>query len=98
VVAFEIEPAARRAAEELAQLNGVETRVELRGHRRPDDLASLTAEGVSLIVCDCEGNEAVLLDPAAVPGLVRSYILVETHDFVIRGITYDLSRRFKLTR
>jgi hypothetical protein len=41
-----------------------------------------------------EGYEEVLLDPAAVEGLRRCHILVETHDVLRPGLTATLSRRF----
>jgi hypothetical protein len=97
VIAFEMDAAARAMAEELVRRNGLGRRVTVRGECFPADLAELTRDGVSLVVSDCEGAEARLLDPAAVPGLARSYILVETHEFVIRGVTADLRARFAPT-
>jgi hypothetical protein len=97
VIAFELDPEARRTAEELARLNGLAGQVAVRGECVPGDLAELTREGAALIVCDCEGAEARLLDPAACPGLARAYLLVETHEFVVPGVTEVLRHRFAST-
>ena len=43
---------------------------------------------------DCEGGERDLLDPAAVPGLAKADILVESHDSFIPGMKEDLAARF----
>ena len=87
----------RQLAAELYKLNGLDGRVVVRGKCGPDDLADLTRDGVSLVICDCEGDEVVLLDPVRVPGLARSFVLVETHDFVVPGVTDQLQRRFVAT-
>jgi SAM-dependent methyltransferase len=97
VVAFELDPVARQLAQELFALNGLDGRITVRGKCEPDDLADLTNAGVSLIICDCEGDENVLLDPARVTGLARSFVLVETHEFVIPGVTDQIQRRFAAT-
>jgi hypothetical protein len=97
VVAFELDPVARQLASEVYALNGLNRRVVVRGKCAPDDLADLTHEGVSLVICDCEGDEIVLLDPARVPGLAQSFVLVETHEFVSPGVTDELQRRFSAT-
>jgi hypothetical protein len=50
-----------------------------------------------LIVCDCEGDEARLLDPALVPGLERCDLLVELHPFVAPSIPDLIAVRFQIT-
>jgi len=97
VVAFELDPIARQLANELYVLNGLDGRIVTRGKCRPDDLAELTRHGVVLVICDCEGDEIGLLDPGRVPGLTRSYVLVETHEFVVAGVTDQLRQRFAAT-
>lgn len=52
---------------------------------------------ISFLLCDVEGDEDLLLDPASVPNLRTTFILVETHEFIRPGITDELLKRFELT-
>ena len=75
VYAYDTDPAALRLCAQVAQLNGVSDRIHLQTHA---DLAALDLEG-ALVVCDCEGCEYAILDPALTPGLARSNLIVELH-------------------
>jgi predicted O-methyltransferase YrrM len=98
VIAFEMEERGRRALQEMAALNGVASRIQIRDKCSCADLrAALGYSDRALIICDVEGDEEKLLDPAAVPALARTQLLVETHDFVSRGVTKRLIERFNLT-
>jgi hypothetical protein len=77
----------------LAQMNGVEDRVEVGGRMDHFDLAICAAQK-TLILCDIEGGEADLLDPVAAPALTRADILVECHDVMRPGLTDLLTDRF----
>jgi predicted O-methyltransferase YrrM len=80
VVAFDTSAAARALCAELAKANGVETRVNVRGAADAEVLeAALVGAGRSLVLCDCEGCEYAVLDPAAVPALARADLIVELH-------------------
>lgn len=94
--AFDTDIVARRRTRRLARENGVAGRVEVAGHCRPSDLARLAGPG-SLIVCDCEGCEIGLLDPARVPGLAATDVIVELHDFLDPTISATLLERFRAT-
>ena len=95
LVAFEMDSIGQDVVAELAALNGVAARVEVRGKCESADLvAALADEPRPVIVCDVEGYEDQLLDPALVPALSRATILVELHEFVIPGITDKIRRRF----
>ncbi len=73
-------------------------RIELHGKCEPDDLALILASAErSLIVCDVEGYEDVLLVPEKIPGLTRAHLLVEMHDFCCPGITDRITARFAAT-
>ena len=96
VYAFDIDPEAQALCKEMARLNGVEERVTVLGKCQPSDLKALMT-GHSLIVCDCEGYESELLQPALVPPMVQADILVELHDQVQPGLTPLVLGRFRET-
>jgi len=98
VIAFEMDDRARDALAEMAQLNGVFPRVEIRGKCEACDLAECV-DGVlrPIVICDVEGHERELLDPARVPALAGCTILVELHDFVVPGLCEELVGRFMQT-
>ena len=79
----------------MAELNGVADRLIVRGRCEPAGLAeALEDHRAAVIICDVEGHEEVLLDPGQVAGLRDAVVLVETHEFVRRGITDELCSRF----
>jgi hypothetical protein len=88
VIAFEMDAGSRAALAETIKLNDVGNRVEIRGKCEPEDLERALADTPRpLVICDVEGYESVLLDPLSVPSLRRTWILVELHEFVERGIS-----------
>lgn len=98
IIAFEMEAKGRNALEKMADLNGVASRIEIRGKCEPNDLQEvLGLNNESLVICDAEGYEDFLLRPDNVPGLCRAHILAEMHDFIYPGITDRLIERFKST-
>lgn len=95
VIAYEMDPAARAVLKELIDLNGVKQRIQIEEQCTPKHLgASLRTSGLTLIICDTEGHEALLLDPLRIPELNRCYVLVELHEFVLRGISEIIRERF----
>ncbi len=80
----------------LAARNGVADRVEVDGLMGHADFDICTAQK-TLVLCDIEGAEAELLDPALAPGLTRADILVECHDVLRPGLTQTLTTRFAAT-
>lgn len=98
VVAFETEMHGQEALREMAMLNDVSPRLDIRGKCETLDLAS-TLEGTlnSVVICDVEGYEEKLLDLKIIPALSRSSILVELHEFIVPGITEELKSRFSNT-
>lgn len=98
VVAFEMEERGRKALEEMTAMNHVQNRVDIRGKCEPPDLESiLNASSNSVVVCDTEGYEEILLDLSAVSSLEKASILVELHDFIVPGITDTLIQRFQVS-
>lgn len=79
----------------IAFENRVLARVETRGLCTAAELshAMETAENPT-VICDVEGAEDELLDPAAVPALLRAAILVELHDMDKPGVSGRIKARF----
>ncbi|WP_320670274.1 methyltransferase domain-containing protein [Patulibacter defluvii] len=94
VVGFEIVAERVEQLRTIAELNGVAEQVDARAVEATAAALAEVVTGPTLLVCDCEGAEATLLDPAAVPGLAAATMLVETHDHVVPGVTDDLAARF----
>jgi hypothetical protein len=98
VVAFEAEDASHPLLEHLAKLNGARDRIELRGLCTSETLnEALAGSGHTLVVCDVEGAEMTLLDPATSPELRRSNILVEVHPWGHQQASEVLRGRFEDT-
>jgi hypothetical protein len=97
-VVHAIDPDARAQAVCVsnAEANGVRARVHVHGRLRHEELERLLAHG-ALLVCDCEGCELELLDPAAVPSLRSTFRIVELHEFVDPEIGAIISGRFAAT-
>jgi len=93
VMAFDTNPSAQSLCWELASINGLPDRVAIEGECTLGRLNAL-AGPQTLIFCDCEGNEAGLLDPQAVPGLAACDVLVELHDFIDKTISQQVLLRF----
>jgi hypothetical protein len=94
--AFDLDILARRRLRTLARRNGVAGRVHPAARCEPENLAALAGEG-SLVLSDCEGCEKELLDPARVPVLAGTDLLVELHDFLDPSISSTLEARFRAT-
>jgi hypothetical protein len=96
VLAYDIDPPARIRCNEMAQINDVAERVSVEGECLPETLAALPRSRVAL-VCDCEGCEKTLLDPALAPTLSGWRLIVELHDFLDATITDTITARFSQT-
>lgn len=90
------DPAARALCGDLARANGVEARVRIGAEVAHADL-SLCASAPTFILCDIEGGEGTLLDPAKAPALTQADILVEVHEGMRPGLLAALSDRFQPT-
>jgi hypothetical protein len=78
VHAFEIDPVAKRQLRALVRANGVRERVTLHGPVNTRRLGELDLDD-AFVLCDVEGAELDVLDPAAVPALAGATLLVEVH-------------------
>ncbi len=90
--AFDLNPTAAAQCRRLTTLNDVAPRVTVAGRCDLPRLQQLIL-GRTLIVCDCEGAELELLDPAQAPRLAGADLLVELHDFLDPTISPTLVNR-----
>ena len=98
IIAFEMDPPARHLLSAMMALNGIENQVTIGNVCSREDLvATLRNSEMTLVVCDAEGSEAILLDPIRVPRLQHCHILVELHDFLIPGLSEEIRDRFRRT-
>jgi len=95
VHAFDTNVAHHDTLRAIAAENAIEDRIVIRGECDFATLEELAAG--ALIVCDCEGCELPLLDPARVPGLRSARMLIECHDIIDERVTTTLSTRFSET-
>ncbi len=96
VYAHDTDPHARAACAALAAANGVADRVILGAEVSHDGLA-LCAAASTLVLCDIEGAELALLDPARAPALLQADLLVEVHEGMQPGLLATLTDRFSAT-
>jgi hypothetical protein len=96
VHAHDNNPRARALCADLALANRVADRVRSAGEVSPADLA-VCAEMRTFVLCDIEGAEDGLLDPARAPALTEADILVEVHEAARPGLLARLTARFQPT-
>jgi hypothetical protein len=89
-------PTARALCAALADANDVAGRLQIGGAATAADLA-LCAAAPTFVLCDIEGAEAALLDPAKAPALAEADILVEVHEAQHPGLLAQMSARFQAT-
>jgi hypothetical protein len=98
VIAFELEPRGQDFVRRIAEKNGVGDRMTVKGRcDMPDLQAAVAGAGRTLVICDIEGYEDVLMDPEKVPALRSAWILVELHDGKNPGVSERLHARFRST-
>lgn len=95
-VAFELSRSARCSCRVLADLNGVDGRLQLLGRADAGSVARAVVDG-ALVLSDCEGAEADIFSDATVPHLRQATLVVEAHESVRPGVTDLLTERFGKT-
>ena len=85
---------ARRKCKRLSALNGVEDRVEIGGQMTHADF-DICLRHRTVVICDIEGAELDLLDPAKARGLYGSDILVECHPSANKDMVSIIRSRFE---
>ena len=101
VIAWELNERGHSAIREMARANGCTDRISVRGACSVEDLARNMAgqdgDQRSLVICDVEGYEDVLLNPDEVSGLRDAIVCVESHDHLVPEISTNLAMRFRET-
>ncbi len=96
IYAYDMSPAKQDWCREMAALNGVGERFDIRGTCTAEELAKLNLDA-ALVICDCEGYEEDILNPSIVPWLRSAAIVVELHPCYRPRVVEILSERFKST-
>ncbi len=96
VTAFDTDPWARGACQDLAVLNQVQDRVSVQGFCSADRLRSMVEDNRALVILDCEGYEQVMLSPDVVSALRQCDLIVELHDAPPTA-DHPLVERFRAT-
>lgn len=89
---------ARHLLKQMVAKNHVQNRVRVGGYVTPDELERVLSKTANpALVCDVEGYEQELINPARVPSLARATILLELHEHMVPGLTAEIRRRFAAT-
>ncbi len=92
IVAFDTNRTARKLCKDLAMINEIEN-IEINDYCSHEILNELCTNN-TLIFCDIEGFEKKLLNPAKAKNLLKADIVVELHDFIKKGTTNAIIKRF----
>lgn len=93
-IAFDILESARTQTFEMAKSNNLTNRIHIREFAGQDELINNHIAGETLILIDCEGYEAELLNRSLVTKLTECYFLIETHDCFVPDIHKNLTEIF----
>jgi hypothetical protein len=96
VHAFDVDDNARSVCREVAAINAVADRLQIGGLFKGEDFAGYPA-GETLVICDIEGGEEELLDPARFPALLGFDLIVELHELLKPGLVAAFRSRFEAT-
>jgi predicted O-methyltransferase YrrM len=99
VIAYEALSELHPILTRCAHQNRVSDRISIQGRCHIGDLQNSLKRAASpaLIFMDIEGGEVALLDPAIVPALTRTDIIVEMHDYLVSNATETVLSRFAST-
>jgi hypothetical protein len=97
VIAFDSNPQSRELCRQLAEANGVSSRVEVYGHCTPETLLRLPLGRRALLLFDCGGDEPHMFAPDCIAMLAAHDLLIELHLDVNSDIPEILQRRFAAT-
>lgn len=98
IFAFERQEAPRKFLGEMARINGVAERLDIRCEFFLTDLRSIMPAYRGLLICDAEGAENEIFADGPLLHLLENFdLLLEAHDFIIPGIAAELKRRLSRT-
>lgn len=96
IIAFEMDPDGQSLISRFATRNGVSSQITIHGECNLQALQNiLQSSRRTVIICDVEGYEMVLLNPDVVPELATAYILVELHEASQPGVSEVIEERFQ---
>jgi hypothetical protein len=93
ILAYDISIEAQKLTKSLAKMNALNN-IEIRGECSHEELNNLCIND-TLVFCDIEGGEKILLDLIRVPNLKNVDLIIESHDCIIPKITEELLERFQ---
>jgi SAM-dependent methyltransferase len=97
LIGIDIDPAALDLVKKMAALNDIKKeRLTLRRRFSVEDLAPFLPAR-SLVICDCEGFEEAIFTSSNINIWRESDLLIECHDFLIPGITENLTGHLSYT-
>lgn len=97
VYAYDIDETARTSCKNMAELNGVGNRIEIRERCDAQALINFPFQGKALVICDCEGFEAELFNKQVAQALSKHDVLIELHDNVVPDIRRRMTDCFAAT-
>lgn len=92
--AFDISETAQQLCKEMAELNNVSDRVEVRQECTAENLSTLVQAHRSLIICDCEGYERHLFTKEMIASLQKSDLIIELHPMHEKDVKEYLHQLF----
>jgi hypothetical protein len=95
IIAYDTDEKARVKIQELIRLNNLNN-ISIKPECTFEEL-NLKCKKNTLIFCDIEGFEKMLLNPEKVPNLKYVDLIVESHDFIYPNLTDHLIGRFYKT-
>jgi SAM-dependent methyltransferase len=85
VVAYDLDPEARKVTRMNAELNEVAKSIDIRVEANWVDLSQVIGHhGSAFVICDIEGGEVDLIDPSACPSLLNTDLLIELHGDIVQ--------------
>ena len=95
IIGYDIDLNALNEARRILEENHIDG-IKLKKDGFQEDLEDLM--GPVLLICDIEGDEIAILDPAKTPALCKIHIIVEIHDKVGEDIVLNtIMNRFQTT-
>lgn len=97
LIGYDIDRKALELTKNLYTINDLSNELLLIDNCTPEDLNS-RIDNKTLLMCDAEGFENDIIDPARVPSLINvQTFIIELHDFVVPGIKEIITKRFEKT-